>query len=303
MVIAHAKELISGFDRHFSDSGMAMSRSVVKRWRGPGSDIATRCAVILFGRKDRLIAAEIAGYQAHLDGRDDLQRQMAFGIFDPLLTKFISGQLRTDGVFFDLGANVGYYSLVAARCVGRTGEVHAFEPVPQNAQRLRELVEANNITQLVVNEVAVGATSGELTLHVGDQERHSGWASVVESPKRPIAISVKQVTIDDYLANGTVRRPNLIKIDIEGAEPEALYGMARLLESDDAPDLIIEVNPFLLKRLDRDPFAIISPLLNAGYHGWQVGPWVSVDGGISPMESEIADCFFSRNSDQMSSPP
>lgn len=89
------------------------------------------------------------------------QPWMAMGMYEPHVAWFIHDQLKPGDVFYDIGANAGYFTLVAARAVGYQGRVIAFDPVPQNARTIQEQIDLNNLgTYCQVEPLAISDTSG-----------------------------------------------------------------------------------------------------------------------------------------------
>jgi FkbM family methyltransferase len=135
-----------------------------------------------------------------------------------------SGDIRRDSVVYDLGAHTGIYTLLAAsRATG--GHVYSFEPFVRNADILRRHIKLNALTNCTVIEAAVDSSSGS--------------AQFVEGPTPEMgALSpggtfrVNTVALDQLRKAGTLPRPDLIKMDIEGNELEALRGATRLLQAD-----------------------------------------------------------------------
>jgi FkbM family methyltransferase len=159
----------------------------------------------------------------------------ALGTSEPLLQQALVDMLAPGDVYYDLGANVGFFTLLAARLVGPTGAVVAFEPDPHNARTLRANVARNGLGHVTVVEQGVADTSGTLRFNVQD----STMSRLAEEGEDGIEVPV--TTLDDFLAGGAVRRPTLVKLDIEGAEVGALRGATQLL-ADDAPEIICEVH-------------------------------------------------------------
>ena len=127
-------------------------------------------------------------------------------------------------VVYDIGANVGYYSLMAAVLAGPKGHVYAFEPLPRNVNFLRRHVGINKMEDLItVLDVAVSDQSGEAAFDLGAS---TSMGHLAESGE----IKVKQVKLDELVAAGEVRPPDYMKIDVEGAEAEVLSGAMTLLE-------------------------------------------------------------------------
>jgi FkbM family methyltransferase len=213
----------------------------------------------------RPVSGRIGSYRVELYLGDELQRQIYFGLYERPLTRHLRKVLRKGSVFYDIGANVGYFTLLASELVGGEGEVHAFEPVPANSELLARNIEQNNIQNVILNEIAVSNESGTLTLFLPDVAINTGWASIVPSDRRHKELRVTAIALDDYVGQAGVRSPDVIKIDIEGAEPKALAGMGALIQSEGAPDIAVEINSYLLHRSGLDSGAITVPLAQAGY--------------------------------------
>jgi len=242
------------------------TRRLLSRTKLPGRYPAAELSARLFGPSDGWVDGRIGDFDYRFDFHDELQRQMYFGLYDQAETSLMSKLLSAGDVFLDIGANVGYYSLHASHLVGETGQVHAFEPIPNNAERILSTIQRNEIKNVRVNQVAVGESDGTLELYLGDNELgNSGWASIVPSNRRPNLIHVPKLSIDQYVADNDIESIRLIKLDVEGAEPEAIAGMQAQLQRVDAPDLLCEVNPWLLEKRELDSTSITLPLASLGY--------------------------------------
>lgn len=146
---------------------LALTRSVLSRTNLPGRYPAAELAARLFAPTSKLVEGQIGGFDYQFDFRDELQRLMYFGLYEQAETTLIAGSLRAGDVFLDIGANIGYYSLMASRLVGESGRVYAFEPIPENAHKILAAVQLNGIRNIYVNQSAVGESAGELVLHGG----------------------------------------------------------------------------------------------------------------------------------------
>lgn len=153
----------------------------------------------------------------------------------PALASVLEAALAPGDVFADVGANVGLYTLWAARIVGPGGRVHSFEPVPRAAAVLARNAEVNGFTQVEVNACAVGAETGTVELHL--MALHTGRSSRYALPEGE-RIEVPLVTLDAHLAGRPT--PRLVKIDVEGMEFEVFRGARELLRRADAPLLVFE---------------------------------------------------------------
>jgi FkbM family methyltransferase len=159
----------------------------------------------------------------------------ALGTSEPLLQQALVDMLSPGDVFYDLGANVGFFTLLAARLVGPQGAVVAFEPDPRNAKTLRANMARNGFSHVTVVEQGVSDTSGSLRFNVKD--------STMSRLARPgeEGIDVPVTTLDDFIAGGAAPAPTLVKMDIEGAEIAALQGAPRMI-AEQLPEIICEVH-------------------------------------------------------------
>ncbi len=169
------------------------------------------------------------------------QPWMALGAYEPDVAEFISTRLKSGQVFFDVGANAGYFTLVGAKKVGALGKVVAFDPVPKNVETVLEQVRLNDLEDLcVVEPFAISSFSGVTQLAIPSRNANAHLADIEAphiKPEKNTNIEVKSVTFDDYVE--THVKPNLVKVDIEGAEVEALRGAVNLLRSSEAPEWLI----------------------------------------------------------------
>jgi FkbM family methyltransferase len=145
-------------------------------------------------------------------------------------------------VFYDIGANLGFFSLLAAHLSGlHEGRVYAFEAAPDNAEAVRRNAELNLIPNVVVIAKAVAARAGRGRLQVVDDQSWSKLAEYGDHPYTERVIDVELVAIDDLVRGGELAPPALVKIDVEGAEIAVLEGMRETIERH-RPAIICELH-------------------------------------------------------------
>ena len=186
----------------------------------------------------------VGGARMVADISDDLQRRIYFfGCHEPETTQLIFGILRPGDTFIDLGANIGYYTVIAGSLVGPAGAVHSFEPIPEIFSSLKENVALNALTNVRLNQNAVFNEDCELEIFLPKPE-NNGTGSFMRSPDAPgESILCDALTLDAYVEREGIEQIRLIKMDIEGAELRALKGMKNLLSSSTRPDVICEASP------------------------------------------------------------
>jgi FkbM family methyltransferase len=125
--------------------------------------------------------------------------------------------IRSGDVVYDIGANVGFYTLLSCVLTGDRGHVFAFEPLPGNVRYLREHLAINHIPNCTVIEAAVAGQDGEARFAPAVSRSEGRLSATGE-------IVVRTIALDSAIASGEIKPPAVMKIDIEGAEVECLRG-------------------------------------------------------------------------------
>jgi FkbM family methyltransferase len=181
-----------------------------------------------------------AGLRLSLDPR--YEAQYAAGFHETALLACLAAHLQPGDVLYDVGAHIGYISLVAARLVGASGKVFAFEADPENATRITGHAEMNALPQVELVGAAVWSECKTLSFYraAATSSRNTGAVTTLERGKTADGvIVVEAVTLDHFAADH--RSPTLVKIDVEGAEEEVLKGAEEVIRRS-KPTLICEVH-------------------------------------------------------------
>jgi len=172
-----------------------------------------------------------------------------FGTFEISETRLVQALLRPGMTLIDVGANVGYYTLVGARIVGPRGAVHSFEPNTAIRDQLSANIRRNGFDNVTVHAEAMTRHSGNVKFYLSASE-NSGTSSIVPgSGLKDEGEDVPCLSLDDFAASLEPRPLDVLKIDIEGAELEVIEGGRRLLGGPNAPTLIFEsftIEPLLV---------------------------------------------------------
>lgn len=156
------------------------------------------------------------------------------GTFEKEKQTFFADVIKPNSVVYDIGAHVGFYTLLAAKQIGPEGKVYAFEPAPQNIYYLKRHIELNYLSNVRLLEMAVADKDG-ITKFDSRTSSYSG--QIAEKGN----IEVPLTTIDSLLESSEIELPNLIKIDVEGTESKVLEGAQKLLQAS-KPDLLIAIH-------------------------------------------------------------
>ncbi len=225
----------------------AVLRGLAPLPRGHGYAIRVVPSVLRTGGSQIYRVAD--GIRMRLDPDVKMEFEMLTGAYEKRYVRLVRLLLRPGDTVFDIGANVGYYSLIVRTLVGEMGSVHCFEPHPAIFARLQENIALNHYTNVVAHQLAVANARGTVTLYSPDAAgQNSGWSSLflpadlgeAEWPDDPTRIEVAADTLDSLVFEQGLPMPHFIKLDVERAEVPVLEGMGRLLTSARPPAILCE---------------------------------------------------------------
>ncbi len=195
-----------------------------------------------------------------------------FGIWEPDITEFIRRRLKPGHVFVDVGANIGYHSILASQAVGVQGRVVAIEASPTTFALLKENLSLNPHCENVraVNMAAAHEVR-QLKIYNGSAFGLGLTSTRDHSDRRGHDAVVDAAPLDDLLDDDEWGRIRLIKIDVEGAEPSVIGGMSRLIRTcpPDA-EFLIEVTPRLWTGSDKRPEDVLHEFFEAGFLAYRI---------------------------------
>lgn len=190
---------------------------------------------------DRVWTIE-SGQGAGLKFSDIRNPEYILGSSELPVQEAFARQVRPGDVIYDVGANLGFFSVMAAKLVGPTGQVYSFEPVTENATTIQRNASLNGLSNLTPFELAVGSRAGNLELLLSDWNGGASLSPTSVKPTEAVARrSVRVVALDDFIAEQRLRPPSFVKIDVEGFELEVMQGMARTIAACQ-PTLLFEVD-------------------------------------------------------------
>ncbi|MDQ3678315.1 MAG: FkbM family methyltransferase [Actinomycetota bacterium] len=261
--------------RAFSRLPDERRRAWGQRVHGRNGQVAVGALTEWYGRAPIGIAAgpaaRMAISTAHLPLDHAHIGSIVRGTLEPPVVEAMVRTVRPGHVFYDVGANIGYFTLVAARLVGPAGRVIAFEPVPWCVDAVAANIALNDLRQAEVRAEAVGDASGRAQLLVVGEASQSMLASLHRRADTRERIDVDVVALDDLVSTGAIPPPDVLKIDTEGAEVLVLEGMRETIASH-RPRIICEIH---------DTNAAFAALMDEiGYRAANLGgPWTVTEAG------------------------
>lgn len=216
---------------------------------------------------------EMGGYSFHCDLRDAISREVCFtGRYEPQETALVRSILRPAMSFVDVGANWGYFTLLAASLVGQNGRVLSLEPDPRIFSLLQANITRSRLKQVTALPLAAAHERGTLSL-VGYAEDGGNFGVsriAANSDKQERVFQVSSNSLDHILQEQSLLSVDLMKMDIEGAEVLAIAGLEESLTKKRIKRLLLELHPIELAEQGSTIAAVIEKLQSAGYTAWTI---------------------------------
>lgn len=214
--------------------------------------------------KNNILEVTIAGIQAKYYVRTADELRLAESVSGewgerPVLEALLQNLQKGD-VVYDVGANIGVYSVLIAKAVGESGKVFAFEPEQESIARLKSNAEINGLHNVEVVEKALGDENKQASLIIG---KTTGNFSLVASYEKGLGQQqVEVIKADDWISQGKLPIPSAVKIDVEGYEYAVLEGMSKALRDQKCRVLCCEIHPGLFpgKVTEQDVLDLITSL-------------------------------------------
>ena len=202
------------------------------------------------------------------------QRLFYFGVWEKNLTNYISENLSTGDIFVDVGANIGYYSLMASRLVGNNGFVHAIEASPSIYTALCNNITLNQCSNIISHNMAASDEKGTIDIYKGRKENIGQTTVRIENSSKynfEKESSVSADTLDNIIGLENLLNARIIKVDVEGAEWQVLQGIKGLFKKfSETTEIIIEVSPESLLKQNILPQQLIQLFTNSGYNAYVI---------------------------------
>jgi FkbM family methyltransferase len=214
-----------------------------------------------------------------------LDHELIYDGFETAEAAFVARFLRPGMTVLDVGAHHGLYTLLASKCVGRSGRVIAFEPSSRERRRLQGHLRYNRCRNVEVQSCALGGHAGEADLYL--VEGMHDWCNSLRAPnveERTSKVRVEVRRLDDVLEDMNWPRVDFIKLDVEGAELSFLHGARGMLRRDVRPAILVEVQDVRTAPWGYAAREIVKWLSDAGYSWFALAD----DGALESISSELS---------------
>jgi FkbM family methyltransferase len=210
-------------------------RKFIQPWRGKGlgKRKAAKIGYSFFAALFNPI--EVQGHRMFINPKDDVLGVLLDPYYEKEVGEVVQKEVKKGDVVADLGAHIGFYTLMMAKLVGKEGKVYAFEPDPVNFSFLKKNVERNGYKNVVLFQKAVSNETGKGNLYIG---KARSLDRIYPFEGQQGSLEIERVRLDDVIQE----KLGFIKMDVEGAEGLALQGMKRILDSPSLK-MVLEINP------------------------------------------------------------
>jgi FkbM family methyltransferase len=229
------------------------------------------------------VKTKLFGYKINLNPLDLTQKKMLLFDISPKCRDFIKKTVNKGDTFFDIGANVGFYSLLASTLVG-TGKVFAFEPNPNTCSKLQESIKLNKIKNINVLNEGLGDYNGQIELHLPTSIGNETGTMVKTEWGKSIIVPVN--TLDCICNKFSIDKIDYLKIDVDGFEPNVFKGAKYLFKERKIKVIQSEFSDYWLKQNGSSPSLLYNYIINQGFE--------DLDGDVVFYKDCVLDRIFVR---------
>ena len=212
-----------------------------------------------------IVLVDVEGSKMYVDSRDTgvAPFLLEWGFYEKYETALFKRLVKKGMVVVDIGANIGYYTLLASHLVGEEGRVFAFEPDPNNYELLLKNIEINGYRNVIPVKSAVFSKSGRMKLFL-DKNNLGGHSLSEANVDKSSFITVEAVRLDDFFKNIDVKI-DVVKMDVQGLEMHVLEGMTDSVNQNANLKIITEFWPFGLRNAGSSPLMFLRKLFELGF--------------------------------------
>jgi FkbM family methyltransferase len=208
-----------------------------------------RSYLISYLKRKNIILKSDFGFRINLDVTKDVDKNFYLDLFELENLNLFHQLVSDDNIIFDVGANIGIYSLTAASTMSASTRIFAFEPADGAYQRLLANIDLNNFGNIMPFKLAIGDRKGNASFYVCDDDAYN---SIIDNTMRPV-LNIEKVelcTIDNFCQSNHIDRIDLLKIDAEGADYLILIGAMNILSQPTAPIIFCEYNRNIVNEIN-----------------------------------------------------
>lgn len=216
--------------------------------------------ILLFIIPDKILLS--FGLVLFLNKKDPVvSGALALGVYENFETFLIEKEIHEGMMVIDIGANIGYYTVLFAHLVGSNGKVIAFEPDKQSGEVLKKNITANKFRNVLYVDKALSDRKGLVKLYISEENR--GDNRIYDTKEGRDWVEVEMISLDDYLPKE--KKVDIIKMDVQGAEALILKGMEKIISYSDKMIIFTEFWPDGIRKTGESPEEFLKKLVGFGF--------------------------------------
>ncbi len=230
----------------------------------------------------------IKGHKMFLDPSDSL-RLSIYGNHETNEKEIYKKYIKKGDVVLDVGANIGYDTLILAKLVGKNGRVFAFEPGPINFQLLEKNIKINEYNNVTLVNKAVSKDNKSIKLYLNETNGTGHKIDDISNLGVKLnrkSIDIESIKLDDFLKNKKIKKIDFVKIDVEGSESEVIKGMNNIFKNNKSLKMILEFTPGALKNYGKDPKKYLKEFISKGFKLYEIPDKGSFDKDKIPINND-----------------
>ena len=185
---------------------------------------------------NKIVVAKKKGINFELNLSDRVASGIYYDFYEPVITGLFEKSLKRGDVVVDVGANLGYYTLLSAKLVGDTGKVYAFEPMHSAFERIKKNVSLNNFKNIILENAGISNKEEKLKVFFQNEYR-------VGIEQKGEKEEVKFIVLDDYIKKHKIKKLSLLKIDTDGYDFKVVKGAINIIKKF-RPIVTAEISPY-----------------------------------------------------------
>ncbi len=232
--------------------------------------------------KIELLVTTSSGITMFVTLKDWVQKNIfLYGYYEKKETDFWNNLTENKKIVFDVGANVGYYGLIASKKIISNGMVYGFEPVSFINERAKHNILTNNLKNFILYKIALSDKIGELKINIGNNANWGMSGINTHNYLSGKTETVKTDTVDNFIIQNNIPRLDIIKVDVEGSESNVLMGMVNTL-TNYKPIVMIEILDVLLLKAGSSKEAIYNFMWKNNYEAFKILNGTNVKPVLTP---------------------
>lgn len=188
---------------------------------------------------------------------------LSFGVYEIAETKFFRKRIKPGMTVLDVGANIGYFSIIFGALVGNSGKVISFEPSDENFSYLEKSIKRNEARNITPVKSALSDSDGESVLFISPDNK--GDHRTYDSGDSRPTTRIQTITLDSYCARNSITRIDFMKIDVQGGEAAIFLGMENILKTNTKLKILMEFWPYGLRLAGEDPLELLHTIQRHGF--------------------------------------